>query len=311
MDPRLFSNCPNSRPLVTFARENGASGFDNAVSGRLGAKGSLMVSSRHELRLAAFEGLDNIADERMQTLVCIFLLAGDTIMNADRNKNHGPTVLEIAAALAFALGLMIAAYVKIGLPPVIIVGGSSLVGMLLWLRTYRHGPIDPRIILPPFLITVAALEVHMIEEYSTGFGPAMSRLFNISWTEYSFLIIFTFAGPVLYSITALGLYMRIRIAGFVACFIFIGPGVAELSHFIFPILTPAIEPHNPHAVTVAVANGTVIANMKNYWLFVTGRYYFPGLYTAILPMIPGIYAIRSILRASSYEKSATPHRPLP
>jgi hypothetical protein len=31
--------------------------------------------------------------------------------------------------------------------------------------------------------------------------------------------------------------------------------------------------------------------MPNYWLGATGRYYFPGLCTAILPMIPGIQAI--------------------
>jgi hypothetical protein len=39
------------------------------------------------------------------------------------------------------------------------------------------------VILPPFLLTVAALEAHMIEEYWTRFGPAMSRLFDISWTR--------------------------------------------------------------------------------------------------------------------------------
>ena len=27
-------------------------------------------------------------------------------------------------------------------------------------------------------------------------------------------------------------------------------------------------------------------------------YYFPGMYTAILPMIPGIYTIRRVLTAS-------------
>jgi len=27
-------------------------------------------------------------------------------------------------------------------------------------------------------------------------------------------------------------------------------------------------------------------------------YYFPGMYTAILPMIPGIYTIRRVIRGS-------------
>jgi hypothetical protein len=43
--------------------------------------------------------------------------------------------------------------------------------------------------LPLFLLTVAVLDVHMAEEYLTSFGPAMSRLFDISWTEQSFLLI--------------------------------------------------------------------------------------------------------------------------
>ncbi len=43
--------------------------------------------------------------------------------------------------------------------------------------------------LPPLII---ALEIHMMEEYLTGFGPAMSRLFNITRTERGFLIVFAF-----------------------------------------------------------------------------------------------------------------------
>src|SRR3546814_15580334 len=83
-----------------------------------------------------------------------------------------------------------------------------LVGFILWLWSYRRGPIDPAVILPPFLITTACLEIHMIEEYLTGFGPAMSRLFDISWTERSFLLVFAFMGSIIYLLTALGLYRR-------------------------------------------------------------------------------------------------------
>lgn len=218
---------------------------------------------------------------------------------SERRISPKLSIAPISAAAGFVLVAMIAGYHAIGWPPVVIVGGSSIVGMGLWIHTYRNGPIAPDVILPPFLLTVAALEVHMIEEYVTGFGPAMSRLFDISWSEFSFLLIFTFIGPVLYTLTALGLFWRVRLAGFLACFIFAGPGVAEFAHFIFPILTPALAPNDPHPISVAVENGKVIAGMRNYWMGATGRYYFPGLYTAILPMIPGIYGIRAILRASS------------
>src|SRR6185369_4569447 len=100
-----------------------------------------------------------------------------------------------------------------------------VIALVLWIKTYLSNPLDPRIILPLFLLTVSALEVHMTEEYLTRFGPAMSRLFDISWSEHSFIIVFAFIGPALYSLTALGLYYRVPMAGLLAWFIFIGPGV--------------------------------------------------------------------------------------
>ncbi len=96
------------------------------------------------------------------------------------------TLTEIGnIAFAFAFIVLAAAlgYRYIGLPPLIIVGGSGLIGLLAWSATYLKRPTSPEIILPCFLLTVAALEIHMMEEYLTGFGPAMSRLFNITRTE--------------------------------------------------------------------------------------------------------------------------------
>jgi hypothetical protein len=220
-------------------------------------------------------------------------------------------ILSITAAVAFALTTMIAGYVTIGIAPLVIVGGSSLVGLVLWSRTYLKEPLDPRIILPPFLLTVAALEVHMAEEYLAGFGPAMSRLFDISWTERSFLMAFAFIGPALYSLTALGLYKRIPLAGFMACFIFIGPGVAEFTHFIFPLIQPALHPELHAPISQAVSNGHFVADMRNFWVHTTGTYYFPGMYTAVLPMIPGIWAIVRMVRASRATRARVSHAASP
>jgi hypothetical protein len=83
-----------------------------------------------------------------------------------------------------------------------------------------------------------------------------------------------------------------------AWFIFIGPGVAELTHFIFPLLEPAIRPDVAAPLSQAVSNGHFVANMRNYWVHTTGTYYFPGMYTAILPMIPGIWGILRTVRAA-------------
>ncbi len=158
--------------------------------------------------------------------------------------------LSVVAAVLFVAVAMTAGYRRIGVPPVVIVGGSSLIALVLWIKTYMRRPLDAEIILPGFLLTVAALEVHMIEEY---FWP---------W------------------------------------FIFIGPGVAEFTHFIFPILRPAIEPQLAGSISQAVSNGRFVADMHNYWVKTTGVYYFPGMYTAILPMIPGIYTIRRVLKGA-------------
>jgi hypothetical protein len=207
-------------------------------------------------------------------------------------------IAGMASAAAFLIIAMLAGYRYIGWPPVIIVGGSGTAAFILWCLTYLRRPLPPEVVLPPFLLTVAALEAHMIEEYLTGFGPAMSRLFNISWSERSFLMIFAFIGPVLYSLTALGLFRRVSLAGFLMCFIFIGPGVAEFTHFIFPALQPDVLPTVAAPVQAIVGHGQVMQNLPNFWVHVTGRYYFPGMYTAILPMIPGIYGIRKLLIAA-------------
>jgi hypothetical protein len=199
-------------------------------------------------------------------------------------------IISLIFAALFCIVAPVMGYIKIGLPPVVIVGGSAIVALFLWHSTYLYHPTDPKTILPIFLLTVAGLQIHIVEEYLTGFAPSMSRLFNIHWSERSFLLIFALVGPVIYTLTALGLYYKIPLAGFVAWFIFIGPGVAEFTHFIFPLKRPEIEPTNTATITKNIG-GKEIANMPNYYYKTTGRYYFAGMFTAVLPMIPGIYAI--------------------
>jgi uncharacterized membrane protein YjjB (DUF3815 family) len=184
---------------------------------------------------------------------------------------------------------------------VIIVGGSAVIGFIFWYFTYLKNPVDPKIILPIFILTVAALQIHMVEEYLTGFGPAMSRLFNIPWSEKGFVIIFALVGPTIYTLTILGLYYRIPIAGFVAWFIFIGPGMAEFTHFIFPVIEPQLEPGNISSISQTI-DGVLIPDMPNYYHKTTGNFYFSGMWTAILPMIPGSYAIYRLTKEARLQK---------
>ncbi len=212
---------------------------------------------------------------------------------------------SLIAVVAFCIAAPIGGYLKIGLPPVIIIGGAAFIGFFFWYFTYLKNPTDPKIILPLFVCTVAALQIHIVEEYQTGFGPAMSRLFNIPWTEKSFVMVFALIGPTIYTLTTLGLYYRVPVAGFIAWFIFIGPGVAEFTHFIFPLIQPSLEPENLGAITRNI-DGTEVAAMPNYYYKATGRYYFSGMWTAALPMLPGIYAIYRLVREHRRQQAFQP-----
>src|SRR5439155_27210918 len=61
--------------------------------------------------------------------------------------------------------------------------------------------------------------------------------------------------------------------------------------FCFSAPGAALSPTVTTSITAYTSGGRLVSEMPNYWIGATGRYYFPGLYTAVLPMIPGIYAI--------------------
>jgi len=185
--------------------------------------------------------------------------------------------------------------VNVGAPVAVIVAASMLVGFFCWRATNLRRPIEPQKTAVLFLLTAAALHVHMIEEHVKLFGPAMSRLFGIAFPDRRFLLIFVFVLPIVYYVTAVGVLKRVPMAAFVAWFIFIGPGVAELTHFVFPLMRPALEPQNLAPISATI-HGIRVDGMENHWMRATGRYYFPGLYTAVLPMIPGITAIAFLFR---------------
>ena len=75
------------------------------------------------------------------------------------------------------------------------------------------------------------------------------------------------------------------------------------------LLQPAIHSDVAGSLSQTVSNGHFIADMPNYWLHTTGSYYFPGLYTAVLPMVPGIWAIVRLVRASRSNGAARAFEP--
>lgn len=76
---------------------------------------------------------------------------------------------------------------------------------------------------------------------------------------------------------------------------------ALFTHFIFPLIQPSLEPGSLNALTHTI-KGVEIANMPNYYYKTTGHYYFSGMWTAVLPMIPGIYAIYRLVKEHRLSK---------
>ena len=60
-------------------------------------------------------------------------------------------ILSVIAALGFIAVAMVAGLPRIGIPPVVIVGGSGMAGFIMWVRTYLRKPVAPEVILAPFL----------------------------------------------------------------------------------------------------------------------------------------------------------------
>ena len=78
---------------------------------------------------------------------------------------HSKQKFSLIVPPAFCLLAPLAGYIKIGLAPVIIIGGCAMVAFDCWYLTYLKKPVEPGVILPLFILTVAALQIYIVEEY--------------------------------------------------------------------------------------------------------------------------------------------------
>jgi hypothetical protein len=175
--------------------------------------------------------------------------------------------LYIALAATFTATFATGMLMTAGVMPTVIVCGSMTAGLIGWSMTSIHKPIDPRKILGIYLLTAAMLYLHITEEMFFDFGPRIAGIANSSWTQSEFIVEFVFVLPVFWILGALGLYFRHPLGSFMAWFIFVGMFLGEPTHLlVFP-----------------VAEG--------------GRYhYFPGMWTALLPMVMGFWGLHVILK---------------
>lgn len=200
--------------------------------------------------------------------------------------------IAILVLLIFISAISLA-YIKIGIAPLLIIGVPGVFAYWLWFSKYLKNPLPHSIILPPFLLTVAGFNFHAIEEYIGRYSQAISRIFNFAWTGHSFFIVMLILNGGLF-LVAIGLYYRKSVAGFIAI-LFTVTRFAEILLFIFPLIKPQIQPEIKESVSQYIS-GTLVTDMPNYYFAVTHTYYFPGMLTWILTLVPAIYLIYRILR---------------
>jgi hypothetical protein len=177
------------------------------------------------------------------------------------------SILFICLVLLYAVTL----YEQAGLLPVGIIGGSMMGGMLGWRTTTAHRPADPYKVVPIYLLLQALFYIHVGEETLTHFSQAIANISNHPWNERDFNFFITLGGPIIWIFAAWSLWKRQPFGNFILWFIIVGMILGEPTHFlVFPVIR-------------MVQQGV--------------RYqYFPGMYTALFPMIPAILALGVILQ---------------
>ena len=183
--------------------------------------------------------------------------------------------LYLALVVTFIVTFAIPLLQRAGLAPTIIVGGSMIGGAIGWYFTSLKRPTNPRKLVPVYLLTAALLYLHIWEEYLYEFGPRIGVLTGTGWTESEFMVQIAFYLPAFWILGAIGLYYSHPLGNFVAWFVFFGMFLGEPTHLlIFP-------------------------NLEG------GRYhYFPGMWTALLPMVMGIWGIYIIIKDYNKAKLA-------
>ena len=200
----------------------------------------------------------------MMTIDSAFIATGfvDTRHRMGRlNQESIATAAAVAAADVAMLATMGRA--------VAFLAAALVLAYVLWLD---QPAIEPRTVLPAYLLAVCAQGMHLVEEYRAGFYREFPPIVGAApWSARAFLI-FKVIWLAVFGLVALGLAHRWRPAVVVALFLALGGGV--LNGFAH--------------VALAIRVGG----------------YFPGLYTAPLVFVAGTYLALRVLRRSGAQVPA-------
>lgn len=209
----------------------------------------------------------------------------------NENKHLGWYSLLILFVLTTGVSYL---YIIAGKVVLALVGLPGLFTYWLWYKTFYEARVDYLAILPAYLITVAGFAFHVLEEFLGGYSLAISRIFNFAWTTQLFTLTILVISSALI-LVSVGLFYKKPLAGFIAT-LFIMTRFAELALFVFPLLSPAIEPDVLGFASTFI-NGVWVENMPTYYFKVTGSYYFPGMYSVLLPLIPAVIFAKKLLHS--------------
>jgi hypothetical protein len=172
------------------------------------------------------------------------------------------TKLSVALVAVFIPTYATVLYLQAGPMVVGIVCGAMLGGFIVWIRTTLRRPPAPGTILPAYLLGLALFLLHVLEEYAFDFAPRIAAAAHVRWTEPEFVAVIVLFGPAIWIAGTIGIYRRHPLGNYIAWFFFIGMILGEPAHMlVFPFLEG-------------------------------GRYhYFPGMWTALFPMVPAAYGI--------------------
>jgi hypothetical protein len=187
------------------------------------------------------------------------------------------TRLSIALVAVFIATYGTMLYLQAGLMVVGIVCGAMIAGFVVWLRTTVRRPPLPSAILPAYLVALALFLFHVLEEYVFGFADRIAAAAHVRWSDAQFVEVIVLFGPAIWIAGAIGIYKRHPLGNYVAWFFFVGMMLGEPTHMlVFPFMEG-------------------------------GRYhYFPGMWTALFPMIPAAYGIWRMLHDDRAALRAVP-----
>jgi len=186
--------------------------------------------------------------------------------------------LSLSVAALICIGFTQHLYHTAGWLPTIIIGfGALTLGLVLWLKTSFYYPTDPNRLLPPYLMTAGLLMLHIAEEYAFDFGNRIAGITEGIWSTEMFLWSLGLGFPLVWISGGIAIAKRHPFGGFASCFLFCGMLLGEPTHLlIFPIREMLIH---------------------------GGHYdYFPGMWTALMPLVSGLWGLVVIIQDSRPQK---------